>query len=350
MGQLNMVVASDIQYMALKYYTRGDVLSQTTQDKPLLRILREKQKTFPGGNLVISEPVQGAYMSDVGGFFVGYSEDDALVFTQGQNALRAEVNWYEHHAGLEVSWTELKKDAISVNDSMKTSEHSKADLTRLMSIMKNRTADYMESWLRIFNKTLWLDGTQDAKAVPGVTSILTDTPTAGTTASLSRVTYAWWRHRALVGNNKITASAADQTLTKTLRSEVRQLRRYGGKPDVLLCGSKFIEALELEVHEKGLYTMEGFKNEGKTDIGMAKISMRGVGTFEYDPTLDDLGYAKRAYFIDGRRLKLEPMEGEDMKVLHPERPYNVAVYLQSMTWTGGLVPTQLNCHGVYEVA
>jgi hypothetical protein len=351
MGALGLVVAADLTNQLLKFYVKTGALAQTTQDKPLLRELRAAQKAFPGGLSAISMPVQGAFMSDVAGFFQGYSEDDTLVFTQAQNALRAEINWFEHHSGLEISWTELKKDGISILDSMETREHSDADSVRITSgVLKNRIADFGESWARKKNLTLWLDGSQDPKAVPGVLSILTETPAVGTTMGLNRATYPWWRHRTLLGGSKIAASAANQTLTKTLRSEVRQLRRYGGKPSVLLAGSSFIDALELEVAEKGIYTQEGFTNEGKTDIGMAKISMRGVGSFEYDPTLDDLGLGKQCFFIDPKHLILRPMQNEDDKILHPERPYNVAVYLQSMTWTGGLIADQLNCHGRYEVA
>src|SRR5215831_17778154 len=102
-GLLGLVVAADLTNQLLKFYVKSGALSQTTEDKPLLRILTEKQKNFPGGLQVISEPVQGAFMSDVAGFFQGYSEDDALVFTQAQNVLRAEYNRYEHHAGLEIS-------------------------------------------------------------------------------------------------------------------------------------------------------------------------------------------------------------------------------------------------------
>jgi hypothetical protein len=350
-GVLGLVQAADLTNQLLKFYIKTGALSQTTQDKPLLKILTEKGKTFPGGNQVISLPVQGVFMSDVGGFFQGYSEDDALTFTQAQNVLRAEYNWFEHHAGLEISWTELKKDGITITDSMKESEHSDAASVRITTgVLKNRIEDFGESWARAKNYTLWNDGTQDPKAVPGLRSILTDTPAIGTTGGLSRATYPWWRHRARVGTSKILADASDQTLTKTLRSELRQLRRYGGKPDIALCGSAFIDALELEIAEKGIYTQEGFANEGKNDLGMAKIKMKGLGTFEYDPTMDDIGLGKRCYILDSRRIQLRPMQGEENKVLHPERPYNVAVYLQSMTTTLALVCNQLNCHGVYEVA
>jgi len=346
---LGLAVASDIANAALTFYVRGGTLLQTMQERPLLRILEAAKETFPGGKDNINLPVQGAVMSDTAGFFAGYTEDDAFTFTQAQNMLRAAYPWKELHAGLIISWTELKKDGVTVTDSMKTSDHSEVELTRLTSILQNRLQDYGESWARSMNSMLWNDGSQDAKAIPGMKSILTASSAVGTTGGLNRATYAWWRHRTLVGASAIAPSEANQTLSKRLRSELRQLRRYQGKPNQALAGNDFIEALEMEVQSKGIYTQEGFTNEGKTDLGMAKIRMRGLGTFEYDPSLDDAGQAKYCYIFDDRRVKLRPMEQEDNKILTPERPYNYAVFLRSMTYTGGLVCDQLNANGVYQV-
>src|SRR6516165_3897846 len=119
MGSLiGISAATDLQYQLLKMYIKTGALSQTTEDKPLLRTLRSGAKAFAAsgysssGSGSISEPVQINFMSDVSGFFAGYSEDDLLTFTQGQNVLRAEQNVYEHHAGLEITHTELKRDGI----------------------------------------------------------------------------------------------------------------------------------------------------------------------------------------------------------------------------------------------
>ena len=183
-------------------------------------------------------------------------------------------------------------------------------------------------------------------------------PNSGFTGGIDRAGNTWWRNRARVGSLSSTAntgpaivsSPANQTLTKTLRAEVRQLRRYGGKPSLLLAGSGFIEKLEAEIHEKGTYTMEGFANTGKTDIGMAQISMRGVGAFTYDPTLDDLGFTNYCYFLDPAHIYLDAMDGEDWKQHAPARPPEKYVLYRGLTWTGGLVADQLNCHGVYQAS
>lgn len=343
---LGTAVATDIANAALVFYLKGKPFQQTIQDKPLLRHLYANKQAFPGGKDSISLGVQGVFMNSVAGFFAGYSEDDAVVFKQAQNMLRAQFDWKELHAGLIITETELKKDGVSVSDDMKTSEHSQTEIHRLTSLLANRLDDFGESWARSMNDMLWRDGTQDTKAIPGVTALLTNNPAVGTTGSLSRVTYAWWRHRSALD---IESSEANQTLTKTLRTELHQLRRYGGKPSIALCGSRFIESLEKEIQAKGIYTQEGFRNEGKNDIGMAAIRLLGLGKFEYDPTLDDLGREEYCYVMDPKKLTLRPMEGEENKVRNPTRPYNYFVFLRSMTYTGALTVQQLNCHGVYSV-
>lgn len=345
MATLNLAVANDIASAVLKNYARGKALVQTMQDKPLLRFLNAGKKTFPGGT-AISEPVQGAFMADTAGFLQGYSEDDEMTFRQASNLLRSEVSWYEVSAGLIITWTELKKDGITIVDGNKKSEHADMALTRLTSLLENRMDDFGESWSMAMNTMLWSDGTQDAKQVPGVTGLILEDPDAAvSTCGLARNTYSWWRNLAFLG---LEVSGANQTLTTAIRNAQRQLRRYGGKPNKLMAGSAFLEALEKEVREKGTYTDSGFTKG--TDVGMGDISLRGVGTFEYDPTLDDMGKEKYCYEFDSRRITLRPMEGEDNKVLAPERPYQYMVFLKQMTWTGAMQTTQQNCHAIFSVA
>lgn len=344
---LGLAVATDIAAAALDFHVRGDMLLQTMQKRPLLAFLNEGKQTFPGGKQYITEPVQGAVMADTAGFFAGYTQDDTLSFTQASNMLRAQVPWKECHAGFIITHTELKQDGISVVDGEnKTATHSQVELTRLTAILKNRLNDFSESWSRAMNTMLWADGLQDAKQIPGVQSLLLDDPTTGATvAGLSQATYTWWRNRA---NLTLSFSAANQTLSKFFRNEVIQLGRFGGQPNKALCGSAFWSGLMEEVSEKGLYTQSGFK--GNNDIGLNKISITGMGTFEYDPTLDQIGRSKYCYVFDSRRIRLRPMEDEENKTLTPARPYQYMVMLKSMTYTGGLEATQLNAMGVYALA
>lgn len=344
---LGLAVATDIASAALDFHVRGDALLQTQQERPLLAFLNAGKQTFPGGKQYVTEPVQGAVMQDTAGFFAGYTQDDTLTFAQASNLLRAQVAWKEQHAGFIITHTELKQDGISVTDGeSRTSEHSQVELTRLTAILKNRLNDFSESWARAMNLMLWRDGTQDANQIPGVQSLITDDPTTNVSvASLNQVTYTWWRNRAKLD---LAFSAQNQTLSKFLRNEVIQLKRYGGRPNKLLCGSAFWAALMEEISEKGVYTQTGFT--GKNDMGMDTIAIKGIGVFEYDATLDQLAREKFCYVFDSRRLKLRPMEGEENKTMEPARPYQYMVMLKSMTYTGALEVTQRNACAVYAIA
>lgn len=342
---LGTSVAGDLASALLTFYVRGDTLSQTMQDKPLLRVLTAKAETFPGGKDAVSTGVQGAYMSDTAGFFQGYSEDDELLFKQGANILRAQYDWKEHHAGLIITWSELKKDGVIVTGDNQTTENSKRELFVLTKVLKNRIDDFGESWARSKQTVLWRDGTQAAKVVAGITSLLlTSTNETATTGGLSRATYSWWRNLTALD---IAPSAQTQTLTKTIRRQMRQLRKRGGRPNVALAGEEFLNSLELEIEAKGDYTNSGFTK--KTDVSMGDISYRGI-TFEYDPSLDDLGKSKFCYVFDDRRIRLRPMEGASNVMENPNRPYNYAVFTRSMMTTCALEATQLNACEVFSVA
>lgn len=347
MAALGVTAATDLANALLPLHTRGEALAQTTVDKPFLRWWNDNKKTFPGGKDTITDPVQGAFMFDTAGFGAGYSNDDSLSFASASNILRTSYTWREHHAGLWINWSELKADGITIVDHQKEQQHGEKELFVLTEVLTNRMNDYMESWARYKNALFFQDGSADAKAMAGLKSILTDTTDVGTTGGLNRATYSWWRHRM---NTNLAASPENQSICRFFQNELRQLRKFGGRPDVAFCGSEFLTALEEEVYNKGTLTMTGFQNKGQTKFGMADISLLGLGTFTWDPLLDDQGEGKRCYVLDSRRIKLRPMEDEDDKVLTPERPYNYMVFLKSMTWTGTMTATQLNCHGIYAIA
>lgn len=346
---------SNILNAALPFYIRGKTFANTIQEKPLLNALIAKQKTFPGGKEKISIPVQFDYDTSS---FKGYTHNDTVGYTNPSNIKRAEWTWKEIHAGITVTFTELKIDGITVEDSAigkNTSEHSGRDVTVLTGLLENKLSDMGEAWSRKMDEMLHRDGTQDAKQVPGILALIAKNPATGTLGGIDRALVSAWRNRSLVDNtasggadSRIVPSASLQTLTRTLRTEVRQLRRYGGTPNLVICGSKFLEALELEIQEKGIYTQEGFA-KNTNEIGMTEISMLGVGKFMYDPTLDDLGMQKFAFFIDTKNVFLDVMQGEDRKVHNPARPHDQYALYRAMTWTGALCARQLNGCGIYEV-
>ena len=342
---------ANIANASLDYYIdKGNVHSQTLADKPLLKMLDGKAKSFPGGKADLSVAVKGAYTTTV----AGYTHNDTVSYANPANIQRANYAWKEHHAGISVTLTELKKDGISVTDSTTssgTSNHAQRDKTVLVNLFKDKLEDMMEGYSRGMNTLLYGDGSGDAKALAGIRSIIVDNPAAsGTTVGgVSTVSNTWWRNRASVA---IANTSGGQELSDLLHTEMRQLRRYGGNPDIAVCGSAFLDRLASELKAKGNYTQTGWA--GSNDISVGEIRYGGL-TFKYDPALDDLTISgknpdKRCYIIDSSKLCMYYMTGEKMKRHSPARPATQYVMYRAITTTASLAAHQLNCHGVYEIA
>jgi len=335
---------------AIDFYLGGDSFAQYIQEKPLMKALLGKQKTIPSGYQYVAKPVAFGDVGHEANSFEFYTYDDQVNFPHPDNTLQAKWQWREVHAGMSITETELLQDGITLTDGGGESRATGREKTAISNLLDNKINGMMEGWARNFDLALHRDGTQDAEAFVGLTGIILDDPTTNATVGgINQSTYSLWQNRSLVGANKITASASAQTLSKTLRSEVRQLRRYGGRPNLVIAGSSALDALENEIAEKGVYTQAGFA-KGATDIAVDGISMRGVGQVQYDPTLDDMGRSKFIYVLDTNQFGLTVLEGKDRVKRNPTRPYDQYVVLKALTWAGTPHCWQRNAQGVYEVA
>lgn len=365
-GEIASIANSALDF----YFNKGGQFDQTIQDKPLLNLCEGRAKTFPGGKGNISLAVVGAYGDGSGNDVVkGYTHNDSVGFFTPANVKRANYPWREHHIGLTLTHTELKIDGISVVDTNgeRTAEHSKRELTVLVNLLEQKLFSLGEQYARTMNKLLWGDGSLDAKALAGMQSIIKDNPCQGTVGGLDQTTatgFNWWRNRAYtqamatwlgahpgdgLGGGPITSSPANGgALLQQLQHEYFQLIRYGGKPTVALAGSSFIDALMIERRANGYYSITGFSNS--QDISSGDIILPGGTKVQYDPTLDDLGFAKRMYWFDPKCVFLMKMEDEWRKDHTPARPYNQFVLYKSITSTGQMCATMLNSSLVIDIA
>lgn len=334
---------ANIANSVLEFHIRGQPLSQVLQDRPLFNDLMRGKKSFPGGNEYITQRVKGVYTTSV----QGYSHDDEQVYNNPANIKQSRAKWYELGGGITVTHTELKVAGITVNSTngAQTSQHSDSELTNLCNLLDDKFEDLNEGFRRSFAEMLWRDGTQDAKAVPGLQSFILTSPSTGTTFGIDRAANSWWRNRASVSIDSTTAS--NNNLVNTLQEEFRQLRRYAtGAKHKMYAGSTFISRLEKELRSKGTYTDNGWNN--RQDAAMGDLAFKGV-PIQYDPVLDDLSLERYCYVVDHNAIKLMPMEQEEFKMHTPERPPEKYVMYRALTWTGALCAQQLNSTGVYAV-
>ena len=355
-GEIQNIANASLDF----YLNKGDTFKQSIQAKPLLRLLEGSAKSFPGGKGNISLAVKGTY--GAGGTndkVVGYTHNDTVSFYTPANIQRVNYPWREHHIGLTLTHTELKIDGISVTDEAgdgtSMSNHTDREVTVLVNLLQDKLEDFGEQYARTMNALLWGDGLADAKALSGMQSIIATIPNTGNLGGLSRSANAWWRNRSATtafggagGRGPITSSPTNGgALLQFLQQEYRQLIRYGGRPTKCLAGSDFISAMEVELRANGNYSMTGFT--GTQDGSMGQLKFMST-TIEYDPTLDDLGFAKRAYWWDPRHIYLMKQDGEWDHNFTPARPYNQFVMYKSMTHTGQMVAQQVNSSLVVEIA
>lgn len=337
----------------LDAYVKDNPVGQTITNKPLLRKLGVNKKAFVGGADYVSGPVRGKFLADYGtDFGKWYSHLDTVSYAHPDDILRWKAAWREAHMGATFDFTEFKQRGVKVDMNGGTSMRGSAREVQIVKDWaKSELEDnFGESQSIFMNNALWGDGSVSAKAIIGLTGILDVDPTAGTIETLSRVANSWWRHRVREGANKIVCNLATMAGVSALKNEVRQQRKYGGMPDLVLAGSTALEKLEAEVQQKLQINQEQFvTSNGKTAAGAPDLYLRGVGPMEWDPWLDDNGLADRVFVLDSKHIVLRPMEGEDMVVQKPERPYDQYVLLKAVTWTGALCFDQLNCHGRYQI-
>ena len=337
----------NIANAALDYHLKGAVHKQSIQSKPLLSIMQGAAKTFPGGKDKITKRAKGDYTAS----YAGYTHDDVVTYVNPANIKQAEYPWFEGHIGIQVTNTELKKDGISVVDTARgqgTTSHSRREMTALAGIFDDKLDDMSESYSRGKNLVYLRDGTADAKLPAGIQSIvLTDPTTATIVGGIDQQANTWWRNRASLSLSVSTPS--NLVIVNKLQAELRQLRRFGGRPNVALVGSSFLDAFEKEIRSKGTFTDTGFNREGKIDVAMADLSFKGLD-FVYDPTLDDESLQKFCFILDTRHIHPMVMEGEANKKHSPSRPEDKYVLFRAVTHTEGVVCWQRNSLGVYTIA
>ncbi len=362
---------TNIANAALDYYLdKGDQWRQTLQKRPLMDKLVSRKKYFPGGKGNISLAVSGDFgAAGVNDSLAGYTHNDVVVFYTPANLKRAAYPWREHHLGLELTHTELKIDGISVVDpgsnGERTTEHSRREMTVLVGLLEDKLFDLGEKYARDFNKLLYGNGVADPKALAGLALLVAADPSVGTVGGLDRSlpAYAWWRNRARTaafgakvtgtpalaahGGDAVTSNVADGgALLQVLQYELRQLTRYGGEPDLFVVGSAFLGAMEKEMRANGSYSMTGFSKDQDGSMGDMYF---GKSQIIYDPTLDDLGFSKRGYWLDTKKLMLMVMEDEWMHKHTPARPHNQFLMYRSITSTCQLVGKQFNSSLVIDI-
>ncbi len=321
-------------------------VAQHIQDKPLLSKLRPKQKSIPGGKGRVDMPV----VLETESTLQGFEYDDTVTYGSPAKTRRVSYPYRLFHIGFQATKHELIHDGLSIVDDTKgnTVEHSERELIRLVNIFEEKISDMDEGFNKDLNTLYWRNGTQAALAFPGITSVVVDDPTTATVVGgLDQQANVKWRNRSFLTIDVTTSPDTNQNVLRKLDKEMPQLRRFGGKPNLMLAGSDMIDEIKREQRIKGVFTQTGWAKDGQ-DLSVGDAQFDNIPIF-YDPTLDDLGFTKRLYVLELGKPGIFPfvVEGEDEQKHSPARPPEKYVIYRAKTWVGGLACNRRNGCGVY---
>ena len=313
-----------------------------------------KRKTYKATKGNIIAPVQGEYTTTV----QGYNTDDVVGYANPANIKQVNYTPKEHHSGLGVTLTEMKRDGVITTETAsklgELEEPSRMERAHITSLMKNKVNDLIQGYHNGMAVTLWGDGSADAKKYAGIRSLILDNPSAAnqSVGGLSTTNNSWWRNYAHLA---IANTANGLELTEALDECFRNIRRYNKNAEwVIVCGFDFEARLFKEMRNKGMLTETGWRgNDNDMAVNMPKY--RGIPIM-LDYNLNDLGtvgaadMTKRAYIVDCSRIRFYAFDGDYMAKHTPPRPHDKYVFYQALTTTGALVADQLNSSAVLALS
>jgi hypothetical protein len=192
--------------------------------------------------------------------------------------------------------------------------------------------------------------------VTGLDALVSLTPTSGTVGGIDRsvAANAYWRNNVATG---LTTTTGTGTILNQQEVTYRQCMRNGGRPDLMVAGSTYVDGYRnfmLNTFGRMDYGSGGFKRvEGGTEVLMFQ------GTeIQWSPEFQELDaryapatpWEKRMYMLNSGTIRLRPLEGHDMITRKPPRAYDRYEYYWGLTWRGAMTMNRSNANAVLALA
>ncbi len=327
---------------ALDFFLKNKPIDQVGYEKPLLQLLQGTKKTFPGGREFITEQLLVSRNSN----FQWYRGGGQVTYNSRDPIEQARFLWSGVHDGFAMDEDEMLQNGIVLTDDG-SAKATDAEKIQLSNLLEAKMLVLEEGFKEQMDEQLYLDGTQNPEAIPGLSALISTTPTSGIIGGINRATSTWWQNYAITG---VTPAGLVAEMEKTLRA----VRLNGGFSGVILCGSAFLDAYREQAKDEiQRHIVMGGSAVQRMDAGVEELYFRGI-PLVWSPTMDRLNgatpWAKRAYWINKKHITLRPAAGHDMIARTPPRVYDRYVHYQAITWKGGLTINRANGHAVMQLA
>lgn len=355
----------DAGKVGLDFFMAANPVDQVFLERPLLKALQGKKKTAPGAKQFIVEQLRKSYQSN----FQWFNGSSIVTYNRRQTIEQANYAWRSCHDGFALDEDRLAQNGIIVYDdanditagsSASTSDYGKsatmAEKIQLTNLIEEQAESLKLGFQEQFSYQLHVDGTQSTDAVAGLDALVSLTPTSGTVGGIDRslAANAYWRNNVSTG---LTTTTSTGTILNQMEVMFRQCMRNGGRPDLIIAGSTFIDGYRNFVLLTFGRMDFGPSNTKRVEGGTSALTFQGVDV-QWSPEFQQLDtlfgpatvWEKRCYFLNSDYIRLRPLQGHDMISRKPPRAYDRYEYYWGITWRGAMTLTRSNACAVLSLA
>jgi len=337
----------DAGKIGLDFYLANNPIDQITMDRPLLKALQGKKKAAPGAKQYVVEQLRKTYGSN----FQWFNGSAVVTYNRRQTIEQANYAWRSCHDGFALDEDRLAQNGIIVTDD-KQATASQSEKIQLTNLIEEQSASLKLGFEEQFSYQLHLDGTQSTDAIAGLDALVSLAPTSGTVGGIDRsvAANAYWRNNYATG---LTTTTSTGTILNQMEVGFRQCARNGGRPDLMIAGSTFIDGYRNFVLNTYGRMDFGPSNTKRVEGGTEMLTFHGVEV-QWSPEFYELDsrfgpatpWEKRCYFLNTNHITLRPLQGHDMISRKPPRAYDRYEYFWAITWRGALTMNRSNAHWV----
>lgn len=337
-------IATGANY-ALQSWQKKEPVDQINVEHVTLDWLVRNKEVSTFGNGSFKEPV---HISN-GSNYQNYQGADQVTYNERDPSRWTDFTYYSNHDGFWFDEDRLIAAGIMLTDD-ESAVPSADEKIALADLLKQSYRGLKAGVQEQMAFELLRDGTQSTKACPGLTAMVSLTPTTGTYGGLDAATATYWRNNA---NLNIASGLVEQ-----METTWKNCRLYGGEmPDFIPCGRAFYEAYTAAA-VSAVQRHQAVQGKGGTafDPTVDAVNFHGR-PLVWDPTFEQLdallggsNWTKRAFFLNSKRTKLRPLKGNWMRNRRPEGTPDRYVTYFGLTNKYGLTTDKRNALAVLSIA
>lgn len=312
------IVATTIQSRS------GTISDNVTKNNALLSYIKKKgnQKTFSGGNVILQE----------------------FSFAENGNA-----GWYSGYENLPIGAQDVISGA-QYNIKQAACAVTVSGLEQLQNSGREQIIDLLESRVSVAESTManliaagiYADGTGfGGKEIDGLKQQVPTDPTTGTSGSVDRGSWTFWRSKKFKATTDGGATTTSANIIGYMNQLWASLVRGVDHPDLIVMDNAY-----WNMYVSALQALQRFASSESADAGFVTLKYMNADVV-LDGGIGGFMATKEMYMLNTKYMFYRPHKSRNMVPLTPGTRYSVNqdAAVQLMAWAGNLTSSGLQFQG-----